>query len=585
MSYTYNVLNDRPRHFYPLVPGALAYNDATGRANGSAVGTPTEAPPLVVGGGSAFVMDGSNHFRFQTPLFYLDSPNRPFTLEAWFKPVSITGAKGIIGHNGQDDGLQFDGESISFSTLHGPAGAAVARYFPPNTDAAFHVVGVHSESKNELFVNGVRAASVDLTEAQLLSNYSVASAPGYLYVGHRPGTIIVDAVAVYAESLTSRQAKLHFLQGRDVPGVQEIVQKRGGRYWDFTDARSDVAFDFSFDTTAEWLDAQAASVRIFEDTLLPALAEDGTALAGTWIAGFILESIIEPKVDGSKIEFDGDGDFSIQTSINDGTTWSPAVNGREVTGLSKGAVTTGKSLLIRVTFPAGTLNSITKVRNLSVKLYRTRNSAGTVTGNTANLIGKVGLASAIHEPIEHSNRMGIEFYDGGSATIPSLSDIRTLEFWVKANTAQPATAEWWHIFDYRNADGTGSGYLARDTATSNWSANGGTLYVNGKATVSSTDFAFTPGRWYHVVFVTTLASSNRLVINNNFNGDIGRPISVGLFAGYPQQMTATEVTGLYNAYLGIPTNQIVEVTGLIVRDSPTETVKIYTYDWSTVGSG
>jgi len=585
LSYNYHVLNDRPRHFYPLVSGALAWNDATGGANGNVVGTPIEAPPLVVGGGNSYVMDGSNHYRFLTPLFYLDSPARPFTLEAWFKAVSITGPKGIIGHNGQDDGLQFDGESISFTTLHGPAGPAVARYYPENSDASFHAVGVHSESKNELFVDGTLVASIDLTEAQLLSNYTISTAPGYLYVGHRPGSIIVDAVAVYSNALTARQVKLHFTLGRDVPDLRELIQKRSGDYWTLTDNTSAVAFDFKFDTNEEWQDAQAASVRIADNLLLPAFAADGSTVSGTWIAGFILPSIIEPKVDGSKIEFDGDGNFQIHTSINDGTTWSPAVNGREVTGLSAGATTTNKALLVRVTFPAGTADNVSRLRHLSIKLYRNRSSAGSITGLPVSLIGKAALATSIHQPIENDDSMGVEFYDGGSATMPSLSGIRTLEFWVKANAAQPTTAEWWHILDYRNADSTGVGYLARDTATSNWSVNGGTLYVNGKATILSSDFALTPTRWYHVVFVMSAPSTNRIIINNNFVGDTGRPISVGLFATYPQVMTAADASSLYNAYMGIPNQVIVETTGLVVRDAPTQTVKIYSYDWSTLASG
>lgn len=549
MSYNYRILNDRPRHYYPLVEGALAWNDATGRANGAVVGTPTTAPPLVVGGGNSYVMDGSNHFRFLSSVFYLDSPTRPFSLEAWFKPVSVSEPKGILGHTGQNDGLMFDGESISFTTLHGPAGAATARYFPSDTSTSFYVLGVHTESRNELYVNGIRVASVDLTEEQLLSDYTISTAPGYLYAGHRPGTIIVDSVAVYGEALTGRQAKLHFLWGRDVPDLRDVIQKRGGEHWDFTDGKSDVAFDFHFDTDIEWQDAQAASVTIRDGILSPALAADGTSAAGTWVAGFILPSIIEPKVDGSKIEFDGDGDFAVHTSMNEGTTWSPAVSGREVTGLAKGATTTGKSLQVRVTFPAGA-NAITKVRNLSIKLYRSRDSLST-NGSPAVLTGKVGLASNAHQPIEHADYMGLELYSGGVARIDAVAGFRTFEFWVKRNTDTVFT-----LFD-----GLGTG----------------TTYVNGVAGPQ----AYVTGRWYHVVFVTSAAVTGPMNLNVGGTGDI----SLGIIAAYPQAMAAADVAGLYNAYMGIPNQQVVESTGLIVRDAPTDTVKIYSYDWSTVASG
>jgi hypothetical protein len=460
----------------------------------------------------------------------------------------------VFGHYNDFDGITYDTESISFTTLHGAAGAATAKYYPENMkDRTFHVVGVHSESKNELFVDGERVASVDLTPEQLMAGYSITSFPASLYIGRTSIGVIVDAPAVYGEALTLRQAKLHYLWGRNVPTMHEVVTKRGGFYWDFHDSNSQVALDFRFDTDKEWSDSQAAGVSIENDILRPSFGSDGLTLAGTWQAGFILPAIVD-TVDGSKIEFEADGTVKIQTSINNGATWSTAINGREITGLGKGTLSTGKTLMVRAVFTAGEpADTIAKVNHLSIKIYKNRDSQGTLSNRPMIFTGKVGLASVRHQPIEYHDLMGVDLYSGGYATTTIATTTRVLELWFKPVTSTPFT-----LFD-----GAGTG----------------TLYVNGVANSSP---VYEADRWYHVVFVSAASLSGSTV---NINpGGLGE-ITVGMVATYPSVMTAAQVSELYGAYLGIPSATVVESTGLNVSDAATQTVKIYSYDWSVVGSG
>lgn len=575
MSYNYRVLNDNPRHFFPLTAGLGGYVDMVGLSNGTVTGTPTNSPPLVVGGGNAVKFDGSNYFRFDTTIFNEWSVNHPFTLEAWFKPVSISGTKGIIGHNGQEDGITYDGEKVSFTTLHGAAGAATASYYPASSVTSFYVVGVHTGTKNELYVNGVRVAAVDLTDEQLNTPYSVASNPGTLYVGHLSGTVIVDSVAVYSVALDSRTVKLHFLWGRDAPDLRSVVSARGGTYWTFSDETADVALNLEFDTDAQWLTGQSASVRIFDDKLLPEFAADGTTLAGTWVGGVILGSVLT-TVNGTKIEWDGDGNFTVQTSVNNGSTWSNATNGKEITGLPAGTASGTKSLQVRVTLPAGEpADTITRVRSLTVKLYRSRTNKSGGTTRDANIFGTAVLATNNYNVIEQNENMGIGTYGTGGITIPAGDPVRTIEFWIEPNSLTATNA---YIFDTRTG---ADNYLYWD-GSGFQSGAGSTYYINGQpSTVAG--LTVPVNQWTHLVVVLPANVSTAFTVLSRNDKTLSMSARLGMLAAYPTALTASQVSALYNAHFGIPIASIVDDTLVDVHDAP-ENIKIYSYDWSLAGA-
>lgn len=571
MSYNYRVLNDNPRHFYPLSGTNLT--DSTGRSNGEVIGAPKTAPPLVVGGGYALVFTGNDNFKFLTPIFHAEDVVQPFTLEAWFKPVTVTEQKGIVGHLSTLDGLLFDGEKISFTTLHGTAGAATASWYPPSTSGSFHVMGVHSGEKNELYVNGVRVGSVTLTEEQMAAGYEILAAPGYLYSGHHPGTIIVDSVAVYAHALTSRQAKLHFLWGRDVPDFRDVVTRRGGSYWDFTDTGADIAFDYHFNTTDSWATGLSATVNIEDDQISP-IVENGATIEGTWMNGFILASVSD-TLDGSKIWWDGDGTFTVEASLN-GTTWAAAVNGQEIPGIGENFVSGSQALQVRVVFPAGQPeNTISRVRSLSLRLYRDRDITQSTSERPVDFTGKVAMAQEVRQPLEHDDASGLHLY-AGHAVVQAGPAVRVLEMWVNVEQ-MPATTGY--IYDTRT--GVESWLYWNGTA---WAGSPGATYiVNGVETLPA-NMVLTPGQWNHIIAILPATSTTSFTLGVRYTLDEALKVRFGFVAAYPEVITVAQATETYNAYMGIPAANINEITGLAIADSP-DTTKLYSYSWSTVGSG
>lgn len=577
MSYNYRILNDRPRHFYPLTTGATPYADATTRSNGEVIGVPTSAPPLVVGGGNAMSFTGNDNFRFLTSIFHQESVLIPFSLEAWFKPINVTQAKGILGHLGIVDGLTFDGEKISFTTLHGSAGAATASYFPPNISTSFYVLGVHTGERNELYVNGVRVSSVDLTTQQISTPYDAPTAPGYLYSGHLPGSVVVDSVAVYPRALTSRQAKLHFLWGRDAPDFRDVVARNSGTLWDFADASADIAYELNFETTEDWATGQSASVSIENNTLSPSIV-NALTVEGTWLNGFILGAVTG-TADSSKIWWDGDGSFTVQTSLDGGSSWSTATNGREIPGIGPAFSSGNQSLSIRVVFAAGEPDTtITKIRKLNLKLYRSRSAVSMSSTKKVVLTNKTSLASEVYQPIEQNDLMGLNLH-GGYSTLQSGDAVRTIEMWFSPETLPaPGTG---YVFDARPA--IEAWLYWNGTA---WAGSPGTIYIlNGVETLPA-NIKMPAGSWNHLVVVLPLNTTAAIYLGARNSLDEALKSRIGFLSTYSTVISSSQAASFYNAYLGIPSSTVSDTSILNIQDpvvgSPT---KIYAYSWSTTGSG
>lgn len=359
------------------------------------------------------------------------------------------------------------------------------------------------------------------------------------------------------------------------PDLRDVVLGKGGTYWTFTDETADIALDFKFDTDIEWLTGQSASVRVFADQLLPEFDATGLTTAGTWMGGFILGAILT-TIDGSKIEWDGDGTFIVETSVNNGTTWTAAVNGQQVAGLASGTASTNKALQVRVRFLAGEdIDTITKVRSLSIKLYRSRSSKGSSSLRTAGFTGDVSLASIGHQPIEDADDAGLHLYNG-YATIPGVEPTRAIEAWINIDSAPGAGG---YIYDAR----TGATSRLYWTGSA-WAGESGTTYFVNGLPVAAGSISLVPDHWYHLVAVFSADTTGNIVLGADNTGANKLPMRVGMFATYPTALTNAEILDLYNSYLGISILQVTETSSIDVEDA-TETVKAYSYDWSLAGSG
>lgn len=576
MSYQFRIMRDRPYVAIPLNPGeTTTFADVSGNGyTATAVGTLTEYPPLAAGGGSSRRVNQANYFNFiasGTP----DYTNKyEYAYEIWFKPV-VNGAIQVLGHAADSDGIEWDGEAITFTTVHGSAGTCQVVYYPPFFSPSFHVVGQHTFAKNELWVNGVLVGSTNLTDAQQLAGTQESTKQ--LTVGKTTGTasILVDSPAVYTYVLSESQITSHHLWGRFARPFASVVSDNGGVYWSFTDSDVFVGYEKTY-TGDTWAEGSSTGLSYQSGTLLPLFDENNTTLSASWVEGLLLGAVSD-TINGSKIEWDGDGDFTVQSSINGGATWSTCVNGREIPGISSGFSTTNKVLSIQITFPAGEdEDTITKVRSLTFKLYTTRNPISSSPSRSTTLFGNATLADTVHEPLEYFDNSGLSLYGGyailGKDTDPTPDPTRTVEAWVKFDSI-PASQSY--FFDVRD---TGSDTLVAVSMSSSGvlTANGGTIYVNGAAYAGQ---ALSVGRWYHIVFVLSSNNTKNIFLGSNVAGSSLSLAHYLMVASYPTALSSTDVSVIYSAYLGAPQIKVIDGSTIKVSDDVPSTL-VYNYVWS-----
>lgn len=582
MSYTYKVIEDFPLVAYPMSPGeTTGFVDVSGNAlNATNYGTLAAAPPLVSGGGNSYIVNDLNGFSFAPGIFTGADSRRPFALEAWFKHKDSTGTIQIVGHNHAGDGITWNGDAITFTTMHGTAGNCSVSFYPQDVFGAFHVVGVHTQAKNQLFVNGTLAAESEMTAAQQLAAYTVPTNPGVLYSGHvisGAGSVIVDSVAIYDRSLSESQIYEHFIWGHRVADIRTIVAMNNGLLWTFLDDNASLILNNKIESFAGW-DSGLASQVYISDNLYPSFNNSVTSVAGTWSYGLILEAL-QPTLDGSKIEWDGDGTFTVESSLNNGTSWSACTNGLEIPGISKAFSTTSKTLTIRISFPAGLAKSAKNViRSLTVKLYNSRDIVGWNNSRKITTNGSVSLATNFHQPIEMHDETGIDIYNGSAVLQKDLDAaptiVRTVEFWFKLNGAASSTG---YILDARDIAGDTVVRILGDGTRS-----GGILYINGAAWTAA---PFNTNQWYHAVFVMTADNAKNITLGASYVPSLPvGPISFGNFVTYQTALSAASATQLYNAYLGITGISVLDTNTITVLESATP-AKAYTFNWSITSAG
>ncbi|AIW02548.1 hypothetical protein AXJ18_gp226 [Streptomyces phage Jay2Jay] len=578
MSYQLQVLTDAPFSYWKLDETGPAFPDSAGSMRtADLVGTITRHPALVTGSGNALVLDNTNHLDMDDPVFNKGYELRQFSLEAWVKPVKITGEVSVMSHSGIYDGLTITPTHIYFSTKYLTAGSCEVSY-EYSTGKSFHVVGVHTNAKNSLYVDGVLVAETDLTDEQQIDSYSFLTSD--LIAGQGSGTIALDAPAVYTDALGAEAISRHYFNGVDVDTSEAIAGFNDAIFWNFTDETRNIAIKKVWASDDDWSDAVLTDVAVIDGTIVPSysqteteVVEDGlivpvyenTSLPGVWLASLSFTSIPEETITDARINWVGEGSYTIEYSVDGGNIWlEPSDSGATV--LDNESV-----IDIRVTFDGGIVDDESFVSSIEVVGYLDKYYRGSRADRTAQMSGTGVVSSSYFEPIEYADVNGLRIITG--TVNVSLDDsyegeqeagdlnVNGIDMWIKPTVGNILTAT-----------GISISRVGNTIVFSGFSS----FTVNGNS-VTSGDTVFDSDSWYHIAGVFSTPGNYAMSIASA--GTIISQLSV-IYGS----LSLLGLQQIYAAYLGLP--------GLIVNDTSTVDIgegspatNLYAHVWGITPAG
>lgn len=498
--------------------------------------TPTKSVPLVAGAAYSSVFKNGTHGRFDNNLFKTGREEQPFAIEAWILPIpkTTTGDQKILSHGGsRNDGLTVNGKVVRFGTSYVSTGDAFCDFDLEEYRAA-HVVGVHTPTTNQLWVNGEQVASVQITDDQQADTYDTTS--DYLYSGATTSDqeIAMNGVAMYP-SLSGEQIMLNYKAGIATLGQNSVFTQYGGSPIYLNAGDGSVFFEEVWTDKADFERGLKDNVEYAPDQIEP-VYEDGLSTVGSWTTAVPLDVQGDTSIYGVMVAYTAHN-ATVEVSL-DGVAWSPTNSGELVSIIPNGFDPTGSDLQIRVSFAAG----VTEAYLESLRAVGFRDNEVNTDMNRTVTVSHPAVLRGNYEPILYRDDNGVSLNNGTLTISPDTStdpqEAWALEMWVKIL----------------------SGVIATNFT--------GTSYRNGEA------YTAPPvGEW-------TL-----IHINNGaaFAGDItiSGDLIVGQVALYPQDIDAGSV---YKSYTGGQVQRFVDsqVTGLSEGVEPT---KIYAHDWSIDAGG
>lgn len=442
----------------------------------------------------------------------------------------------ILSNQNLYDGLTLDGTVVSFSTTYTNTGEAKCSYDLGSIRRA-DIVGVHSESKNSLYVDGTIVAEVDISDEQQADTYNAPNNNLYSGLTESSQGVMVNNIGIYAKALNTEQVyAIHTANSRSTEtpfkvynGEEILVSSTARRPY------LEEAWEFDED----WEGGTYRNVSIEDDYVHSNMTNDLTT-GGYWIGTVDLyNGAVADTINAVSIEWQSKN-ATVQTS-QDGVTWVAATSGTLVTGMSNGFNPTDKALHIKVTFDAGVDEAY--ISQLKVRGYLT---------NTTTFGGRTITYTNPAVPYEDeffTSNWGVRLLEGtlsiGADTVSSApTDSRTVEVWVKP------------FGDY--------------TLSSNLS--GATnKYVNG---VSGTTTRY--GEWQVLHFTSASSIAGPYTISGN--------VQVGKVVIYPTLLSATDINKIIAGYFGV-IRSIGDDSSPIAILEPTLPALIYDTDWQIYKGG
>ncbi len=580
MSYQLQVLADAPFSYWTLDGSGPVFNDAAGSfRQADLTGSAVLHPALVSGSGNALALNNTNRLEMDDPVFNKGYEARQFSLEAWVKPLDITGQVSIMSHSGAYDGLTITPNTIYFRTKYLTAGTNEVSY-KYRASKAFHVVGVHTSGKNSLYIDGQLVAESDITEDQSLDAYSFLTTDLIAGESSTSSSIAIDAPVIYAYALSGEIVLKHYENGLDVDTSEAISGFNTASHWNFSDEGRNIAVYKNWQTGDDWASGVLIDTVVIGDVIAPSYTQveteevvDGlivpvytnTSIAGTWVGSIELGMAPETNLADARLNWTGEGEFTVEYSIDNGATWQVP------TDAGATSLTNEDSIGVRVTFAGGIEDDTSYVDFIEVVAYTDKIFKGTRADREASLNGTGTASPQFYEPIEYADVNGMRIISGSidvgidssyeGEEEPGDLDINGIDLWIKPVSGNIVT--------------TGSRSISRSGDTISFTGFSNVV-VNGQA-VTNGATVFASDSWYHIAAMFSTPGNYPLSIGSA--GDI-----VAQASAIYGDLSLAGLQQMYSAYLGIP-GLTVNDTSIVDINEASPTTKLYAHVWGITAAG
>jgi hypothetical protein len=579
MNFFDYALRDIPTNLYKR-SGNVFTNIAI--PSGSSTATITAFGPALVAGGGGSISIGlgaTRKYAFAESNFQGGNEARAFTLLAVVNPVLVTQELSVWSHATSGsvvDGISIDADNVVFRVKF-VAGDVVAKWEFPDFTEAYVVHGVYTPNAIKLFINGELKTVTEIPDGYVASGFIGTGGTIYSgYVSAANDKALVDAFGSYPYALTDDKIAAHSIAARDTIPMQINVASLGGFAIDGSQRR--ILDQKVFNGVVGWDSIAATDTSVIGGELVPQV-DQTTALSkpGTWTGMYVIDNDTISSIAGIKAEWNGNGSFSVQSSLDGGSTYQTVTNG-ELIPTSQGLNPAGKTLLIKITFTGGVANDVAEVRDLTLTSYQD-NYIYTSNNDARKLqISGSGTATTLskNEPIEYSSRPGIH-QTGSTITMQQDTDespisIQALEFLVTPKGVTSGAGGY--LFDTRPYGGTA--YMWIPEATGFWQWTGASaVYINGVAATSGSVTAV-KNEQTHILFTFPAAFNTKIDVAGGL-----QIAEYNLISAYPTAPTDAQALQLFANYTSYPVASFTEA-GVVQVIEPASPYVLTVADWASL---
>lgn len=522
-----------------VLDGPSPFYDYSGHGRVATAPTATPHPALVSGATKAIVVGNASQLSSSCNVYGTGHERLPFSVEVAFRSIktdwSNTAPQQVWGHAGEGDGITIAGTVVSFATKYASTGIAKCS-FDIGFNRAVVVAGVHTATKNSLYIDGELAAEVDITPEQQADNYAVG---GYTFASggtSGPNKLALNCLSTYRYALTPPTIRKHFEDMRSGMDYDEVVVRQNGSLLSVVVESANPEETVVYNSNDTFRNAYFSNVSVADNEIVPQ-SEDSP---GYWETAVVLPRYLT-SIYGVSLSWEGVG-VKVNTSL-DGERWSEAKHAVMVESVPPGTNPSDKLLLVRVAFPAGSNPDEAYLQTLTVNIFG--------SGELLPLDGREVTVSGAsieerHNLKSYHENWGLELSGGRleiAAPEAGARPIKTIEVWAKKRDSRTFTDNL---------------YGATPT----------TALSNGTTLLS-----YQPDEWQLRTYV----------FNNGFNGALqftGHG-QIGAVAVYDYAMTTGQISASYRRYMNNDAKRLAS-SGIIGLNDLTNYVEIYEYEWEVV---